>query len=64
MRLKQLLTHPHREGFIRDYFQNLGVERMEWPACSLDLNPTEHLWDQLGSAVRAKVTNTTTLADL
>ena len=39
----------------------VGVERM---ACSPDLNPIEHLWDQLGPAVRARVTNTTTLADL
>uniref|UniRef100_A0A3Q0SGT9 Tc1-like transposase DDE domain-containing protein n=1 Tax=Amphilophus citrinellus TaxID=61819 RepID=A0A3Q0SGT9_AMPCI len=30
---------------------NLGVERIDWPACSPDLNPI-------------KVTNTTTLADL
>ena len=57
-------AHPHRAGFIRDYLQNLGVERMEWPASSPDLNPIEHLWDQLGHAVHARVTNTTTLADL
>ena len=55
---------PHRAGFIRDYLQNVGVERMEWPASSPDLNPIEHLWDQLGRAVRARVTNTTMLADL
>ena len=44
--------------------QNLGVERMEWPAVSPDLNPIEYLWDQLGRAVRARVTNATMLADL
>ena len=48
-------ARPHRAGFIRDYLQNLGVERMEWPASSPDLNPIEHLWDQLGRAVRARV---------
>ena len=37
---------------------------MEWPASSPDLNPIEHLWDQLGRAVCARVTNTATLADL
>uniref|UniRef100_A0A8C4ED23 Tc1-like transposase DDE domain-containing protein n=1 Tax=Dicentrarchus labrax TaxID=13489 RepID=A0A8C4ED23_DICLA len=42
----------------------ISVERMEWPASSPDLNPIEHLWDQLRRAVRARVTNTTTLADL
>lgn len=47
--------------FISDYLQNLGVERMEWRACSPDLNPTETLLDQLGSA---RVTNTTMVARL
>ena len=37
---------------------------MERPASSPDLNPIEHLWDQLGRAVHARVTNTATLADL
>uniref|UniRef100_A0A3B4G3E2 Tc1-like transposase DDE domain-containing protein n=1 Tax=Pundamilia nyererei TaxID=303518 RepID=A0A3B4G3E2_9CICH len=35
--------------------------RMEWRACSPDLNPTETLLDQLGSA---RVTNTTMVARL
>ncbi|XP_072527465.1 low choriolytic enzyme-like [Salminus brasiliensis] len=51
-------------GFIRDYLQDLGVERMEWPASSPDLNSMKHLWDQLGRAVRVGVTKTTTSADL
>ena len=37
---------------------------MEWPAMSPDLNPIEYLWDQLGRAVCARVTNATMLADL
>ncbi|KAL7854203.1 hypothetical protein AOLI_G00210470 [Acnodon oligacanthus] len=57
-------ARPHRAGFIGDYLQNSGVERMEWPASNPDLNPIEHLWNQLGRAVHARVTNTTTLADL
>lgn len=40
-----------RGGFIRDYLQNFIVKRMECPACNPDLNPTEHLWDQLVCAV-------------
>ncbi|GLD67144.1 caspase-13-like protein [Lates japonicus] len=57
-------ARPHRAGFIRDYLQNLGVERMESPASSPNLNPIEHVWDHLGRAVCARVTNTTTVADL
>ena len=57
-------TLPHRARIITEYLQNLGVERMEWPAVSPDLNPTEHLWHQLGRAVRLRVTNRTMLADL
>ena len=57
-------ARPHRARIITAYLQNQRVQRMDWPACSPDLNPIEHLWDQLGRAVRARVTNTTTLAGL
>lgn len=54
----------HTTGFIGDYLQNFGVERMEWTACSPDLNSVELLWDQPGRSVCARVTRTITLADL
>ncbi|CAH1267810.1 TAZ [Branchiostoma lanceolatum] len=57
-------ARPHRAGIIADHLQHAGVERMEWPSKSADLNPIEHLWDQLGRAVRARVTERTMLADL
>ena len=57
-------ARPHRARIITEYLQEEGVTRMEWPANSPDLNPIEHLWDQLGRAVRARVTDQTTLAEL
>ena len=32
-------ARPHRARIITEYLQNEGVERMEWPAVSPDLNP-------------------------
>ena len=32
-------ARPHRARIFTEYLQNLGVERMEWPAVSPDLNP-------------------------
>ena len=34
----------------------LPRERFAWPACSPGLNPIGQLWDQLGRAVRTRVT--------
>ena len=57
-------ARPHRARIVNEYLENEGVERLQWPAISPDLSPIEHLWDQLGRAVRSRVTNATTLADL
>ena len=53
--LQDDIARPHRARIITEYLQNLGVERMEWPAMSPDLNPIE---------LYARVTHRTTLADL
>uniref|UniRef100_A0A3B4H5V1 Tc1-like transposase DDE domain-containing protein n=1 Tax=Pundamilia nyererei TaxID=303518 RepID=A0A3B4H5V1_9CICH len=55
--------HIHTPLFLH-IFCLLDFKRMECSVCSPELNPIEHLWDQLGHVVRARVTNTTTLADL
>ncbi|GFX45087.1 transposable element Tcb2 transposase [Trichonephila clavipes] len=46
-------ARPHRARIVEEYLEDHGLERMEGPARSPDLNPIEHLWDYLGREVGA-----------
>ena len=39
-------ARPHNARITENFLQAHGVERMQWPAVSPDLNPIENLWDQ------------------
>ena len=41
-----------------------SVEVLEWPSRRPDLNPIEHIWDQVGRRVRQHVNPPQTLGDL
>ncbi|GFW12709.1 HTH_Tnp_Tc3_2 domain-containing protein [Trichonephila clavipes] len=42
---------PHSALLVEDFLESGDIHRMDWPARSLDLNPTEHVWDVLGRAI-------------
>lgn len=41
----------HRSATVREWFAQTGVQVMEWPAQSPDLNPIESMWFQIKRAI-------------
>ncbi|GBM65998.1 hypothetical protein AVEN_152202-1 [Araneus ventricosus] len=46
-------ARSHRARIMDDYLQQETIQRIEWPARSLDLNPIEHVWDALERHIAA-----------
>ena len=44
-------ARPHRARVVTQLLENHGIERMDWPAKSPDLNPIEHVWDMMGRSI-------------
>ena len=47
-------AHPHRIFALEELLKSKNINKMDWPAHSLDLNPIEHDWDALGRCLGAK----------
>jgi hypothetical protein len=45
-------ARPHSARLTTAFLRQQGINTLPWPAFSSDLSPIEHLWDQLGRAVR------------
>ncbi|GFS85069.1 transposable element Tcb1 transposase [Trichonephila clavipes] len=55
---------PHRANLVEDFFFEEGIVRMEWPTCSPDMNPIQHVWDSLGRRVVGRQPPPQTLQEL
>ncbi|GFV29489.1 transposable element Tcb2 transposase [Trichonephila clavipes] len=45
---------PPRANLVEDFLFEEGIVRIEWSACSPDMNPIEHVWDALGRRVAGR----------
>ncbi|GFW51830.1 transposable element Tcb2 transposase [Trichonephila clavipes] len=55
---------PHRANLAEDFLFEEGIVRMEWLACSPDMNPIEHVWDALRRRVADRKPPPQTLQEL
>uniref|UniRef100_A0A674M9I2 Tc1-like transposase DDE domain-containing protein n=1 Tax=Takifugu rubripes TaxID=31033 RepID=A0A674M9I2_TAKRU len=51
-----LLVHdnarPHVARVCRQFLEDEGIDTIDWPPRSVDLNPIEHLWDIMFRSIR------------
>ncbi|GFT80643.1 transposable element Tcb2 transposase [Trichonephila clavipes] len=48
-------ARPHRTFAVEELLESEDITRMDWPAYSPDLHPIEHVWDDLGRRIAARL---------
>jgi hypothetical protein len=51
----------HKARSIQKWFVEIGVEELDWPAQSPDLNSIKHIWDELERQLRARPNHPTSV---
>ncbi|KAH0811914.1 hypothetical protein GEV33_010878 [Tenebrio molitor] len=49
---------------VNEFLDEVGINRIEWPSRSPDLNPIEHVWDMIGKKVKARIPSSATLDEV
>ncbi|GFU58118.1 transposable element Tc3 transposase [Trichonephila clavipes] len=47
-------ARSYRASIVDECLQSEDITHMDWPTYSLDLNPTEHVWDILDRRIAAR----------
>ncbi|KAH0821294.1 hypothetical protein GEV33_001496 [Tenebrio molitor] len=57
-------ARPHVARVVTRYFEEVQIQKLDWPARSPDCNPIEHVWDKLGRSIKARRNRPQTLNQL
>ncbi|KAI4901938.1 hypothetical protein NFI96_021235 [Prochilodus magdalenae] len=62
--LMQDNARPHVAGVCQQFLQDEGIEAIDWPARSPDLNPIEHIWDIMSRSITQRHVAPQTIQEL
>jgi len=47
-------ARPHVAEVCQEFLHDEGIDAMDWPAHSRDLNPIEHIWDIMSRSIHQR----------